>query len=243
MWPIWCFILIHFAAEQVAKGGIPLPADRTLCPLCLQQRANPSVMAVSGFVFCYTCIFKYASQVRVPSLAIFCYKLCCLFLILILIFFSWERNFRECALAFLMFRIGFFLFVLPVDSYYICFFHFSLSSSLIFFFNFLHGHSSSVVQLHWCRQQWTKSGGYFMMYKRHVSNLFGVFPTCNMMKSQFCGQCCQLKHSILPLGSWWVFVLTMVTVLKRLVVDHVLTRNGVKISRCAICRIQNSCNN
>ncbi|KAL0340681.1 UNVERIFIED_CONTAM: Peroxisome biogenesis protein 12 [Sesamum radiatum] len=49
----------------VAKEGIPLPPDKTVCPLCLQKRTNPSVMAVSGFVFCYTCIFKYANQVRI----------------------------------------------------------------------------------------------------------------------------------------------------------------------------------
>lgn len=56
-----CFLL-----QQVAKEGIPLPSDKTLCPLCSQKRANPSVMAVSGFVFCYTCIFKYVNQVSVP---------------------------------------------------------------------------------------------------------------------------------------------------------------------------------
>ncbi|KAL0382712.1 UNVERIFIED_CONTAM: Peroxisome biogenesis protein 12 [Sesamum calycinum] len=50
---------------KVAKEGIPLPPDKTVCPLCLQKRTNPSVMAVSGFVFCYTCIFKYANQVRI----------------------------------------------------------------------------------------------------------------------------------------------------------------------------------
>ncbi|CAI9773111.1 unnamed protein product [Fraxinus pennsylvanica] len=49
---------------EVAKEGIPLPPDRTLCPLCSQKRANPSVMAVSGFVFCYTCIFKYVNQYK-----------------------------------------------------------------------------------------------------------------------------------------------------------------------------------
>ncbi|KAL1542254.1 ubiquitin-protein ligase peroxin 12 [Salvia divinorum] len=49
---------------KVAKEGIPLPPDRTLCPLCLQKRANPSVMAVSGFVFCYTCVFKYTNQYK-----------------------------------------------------------------------------------------------------------------------------------------------------------------------------------
>ncbi|KAJ9180015.1 hypothetical protein P3X46_008323 [Hevea brasiliensis] len=47
---------------KVAKEGIPLPPDRTICPLCTQKRANPSVVTVSGFVFCYACIFKYVSQ-------------------------------------------------------------------------------------------------------------------------------------------------------------------------------------
>ncbi|XP_010264914.1 PREDICTED: peroxisome biogenesis protein 12 [Nelumbo nucifera] len=49
---------------KVAKEGIPLPPDRTICPLCSQKRANPSVVVVSGFVFCYTCIFKYISQYK-----------------------------------------------------------------------------------------------------------------------------------------------------------------------------------
>ncbi|XP_073002589.1 peroxisome biogenesis protein 12 isoform X1 [Typha latifolia] len=47
---------------KVAKDGIPLPPDRTLCPLCCQKRANPSVLPVSGFVFCFACIHKYVSQ-------------------------------------------------------------------------------------------------------------------------------------------------------------------------------------
>ncbi|KAL7589205.1 peroxisome biogenesis protein 12 [Lactuca sativa] len=47
---------------KVAKEGIPLAADRTLCPLCSQKRANPSAITVSGFVFCYACVFKYVSQ-------------------------------------------------------------------------------------------------------------------------------------------------------------------------------------
>ncbi|KAJ6792594.1 peroxisome biogenesis protein 12 [Iris pallida] len=49
---------------KVAQDGIPLLPDRTLCPLCSQKRANPSVVAVSGFVFCYACIFKYVSQYK-----------------------------------------------------------------------------------------------------------------------------------------------------------------------------------
>lgn len=49
---------------KVAKEGIPLPPNRTICPLCSEKRANPSVVTVSGFVFCYTCIFKYISQYK-----------------------------------------------------------------------------------------------------------------------------------------------------------------------------------
>ncbi|KAK3012009.1 hypothetical protein RJ639_011140 [Escallonia herrerae] len=49
---------------KVAKEGIPLPPDRTICPLCSQKRANPSVVAVSGFVYCYACVFKYVSQYK-----------------------------------------------------------------------------------------------------------------------------------------------------------------------------------
>ncbi|GMI65163.1 ABERRANT PEROXISOME MORPHOLOGY 4, PEROXIN-12, peroxin-12 [Hibiscus trionum] len=49
---------------KVAKDGIPLPPDRTICPLCSQKRANPSVVTVSGFVFCYACIHKYVSQYK-----------------------------------------------------------------------------------------------------------------------------------------------------------------------------------
>ncbi|KAF5204811.1 Peroxisome biogenesis protein [Thalictrum thalictroides] len=49
---------------KVAEEGIPLPPDRTICPLCSQKRVNPSVVAVSGFVFCYPCIFRYVSQYK-----------------------------------------------------------------------------------------------------------------------------------------------------------------------------------
>ncbi|XP_027097556.2 acetylornithine deacetylase-like [Coffea arabica] len=48
----------HVPCAHVAKEGIPLPPDRMLCPLCSQKHVNPSAVAVSGFVFCYSCIFK-----------------------------------------------------------------------------------------------------------------------------------------------------------------------------------------
>ncbi|KAL4190524.1 hypothetical protein AMTRI_Chr07g76130 [Amborella trichopoda] len=49
---------------KVADEGIPLPPDRTLCPLCTSKRTNPAVVAASGFVFCYSCIFKYVSRYK-----------------------------------------------------------------------------------------------------------------------------------------------------------------------------------
>ncbi|XP_039133190.1 peroxisome biogenesis protein 12 [Dioscorea cayenensis subsp. rotundata] len=49
---------------KVAEEGIPLPSDKSLCPLCSQKRVSPSVLAASGFVFCYTCICKYITQYK-----------------------------------------------------------------------------------------------------------------------------------------------------------------------------------
>ncbi|CAL5210329.1 unnamed protein product [Lathyrus oleraceus] len=49
---------------KVAKEGVQLPPDRTVCPLCLQKRVNPSVITVSGFVFCYACVFKFVTQYK-----------------------------------------------------------------------------------------------------------------------------------------------------------------------------------
>ncbi|KAL3702314.1 hypothetical protein R1sor_020336 [Riccia sorocarpa] len=49
---------------KVAKDGIPLPEDRTSCPLCLEKRTNPAMVAVSGYVFCYPCIYNYVNQYR-----------------------------------------------------------------------------------------------------------------------------------------------------------------------------------
>mgnify|MGYP002775332824 CR=1 FL=1 len=56
----WYFLLF----SKVAEKGIPLPKDRRICPLCLKLRTNPALIATSGFVFCYPCIFPYISQVR-----------------------------------------------------------------------------------------------------------------------------------------------------------------------------------
>lgn len=33
-----------------------------LCPICLKQKKNECVLTVSGFVFCYPCIFKYVKK-------------------------------------------------------------------------------------------------------------------------------------------------------------------------------------
>ncbi|MCO5576733.1 hypothetical protein L7F22_030550 [Adiantum nelumboides] len=49
-------------APKVAEKGIPLPKDKRVCPLCMKKRTNPALVASSGFVFCYPCIFSYVSQ-------------------------------------------------------------------------------------------------------------------------------------------------------------------------------------
>ena len=33
--------------------------NQSLCPLCTKKRSNECVLSVSGFVFCYPCIFKF----------------------------------------------------------------------------------------------------------------------------------------------------------------------------------------
>ncbi|GJP83946.1 hypothetical protein CLOP_g14045 [Closterium sp. NIES-67] len=50
------------SAPTVAPAGIPVPADRSLCPLCLCRRTNPTAPATSGFIFCYPCIFAYVDK-------------------------------------------------------------------------------------------------------------------------------------------------------------------------------------
>ena len=51
-------VLTRFATFQSAVGGIKLPTNKRLCPICNKERTNPA-MIPSGFVFCYPCIFNY----------------------------------------------------------------------------------------------------------------------------------------------------------------------------------------
>lgn len=46
---------------KVIVGGVTLPEDRTLCPICNKPRVNPTMLP-SGFVFCYTCIHPYVQE-------------------------------------------------------------------------------------------------------------------------------------------------------------------------------------
>jgi peroxin-12 len=41
--------------------GVPLPADRGACPLCRRRRVAPAVLAVSGYAFCYKCLFQHVN--------------------------------------------------------------------------------------------------------------------------------------------------------------------------------------
>ncbi|XP_037665214.1 peroxisome assembly protein 12 isoform X2 [Choloepus didactylus] len=36
-----------------------LPKMKTVCPLCRKTRVNDTVLATSGYVFCYRCVFNY----------------------------------------------------------------------------------------------------------------------------------------------------------------------------------------
>lgn len=36
--------------------------EKNLCPLCTKKRTNECVLSVSGFVFCYVCIFKFVKE-------------------------------------------------------------------------------------------------------------------------------------------------------------------------------------
>lgn len=50
-----------------SAGGLALPADAALCPLCCRRRTNPTLVATSGYVFCYPCIHReVAEQGRCP---------------------------------------------------------------------------------------------------------------------------------------------------------------------------------
>ena len=45
-------------APRPAPGGVGLPPDPTLCPLCLRRRTNPALVATSGYVYCYPCAYR-----------------------------------------------------------------------------------------------------------------------------------------------------------------------------------------
>ena len=44
-----------------ARGGVPLPADPALCPLCVTPTTNPAMAVPSGYVFCYPCLYGHVS--------------------------------------------------------------------------------------------------------------------------------------------------------------------------------------
>ncbi|XP_029068714.1 LOW QUALITY PROTEIN: peroxisome assembly protein 12 [Monodon monoceros] len=41
-----------------------LPQMKTVCPLCRKNRVNDTVLATSGYVFCYRCVFHYVRSHR-----------------------------------------------------------------------------------------------------------------------------------------------------------------------------------
>ncbi|WIA17383.1 hypothetical protein OEZ85_014241 [Tetradesmus obliquus] len=49
-------------APKPHPAGVGLPADVARCPLCRQRRVNPAMLAVSGYAFCYPCLFNHVSE-------------------------------------------------------------------------------------------------------------------------------------------------------------------------------------
>jgi hypothetical protein len=48
------------------KSAAGLPADPTVCPICLRQRSNPAVVVATGVVYCYACIWPKIDSVGIP---------------------------------------------------------------------------------------------------------------------------------------------------------------------------------
>lgn len=42
--------------------GLPLPGDPALCPICQSKRVNPTLVAPSGYVYCYGCIHRQLTE-------------------------------------------------------------------------------------------------------------------------------------------------------------------------------------
>ncbi|DBB06285.1 TPA: hypothetical protein ACH3X1_011860 [Trebouxia sp. C0004] len=45
-----------------SPDGLKLPEDATTCPICRKRRTNPAMASVSGYVFCYPCIYGSIDQ-------------------------------------------------------------------------------------------------------------------------------------------------------------------------------------
>lgn len=47
---------------EPSPAGVGLPEDASLCPVCRRRRVNPALAEVSGYAFCYTCLFNYVVE-------------------------------------------------------------------------------------------------------------------------------------------------------------------------------------
>ena len=45
-----------------SPDGLQLPDDTSVCPICRKKRTNPAMASVSGYVYCYPCIFGSINQ-------------------------------------------------------------------------------------------------------------------------------------------------------------------------------------
>ena len=49
-------------APQPHEEGVKLPKSPKLCPICKRMKQSPTVLTVSGYVFCYNCIMLYVKE-------------------------------------------------------------------------------------------------------------------------------------------------------------------------------------
>ena len=47
---------------QVMSTDLKLPPTKQQCPLCRQKHVNATTTSISGFVYCYSCLYNYIQK-------------------------------------------------------------------------------------------------------------------------------------------------------------------------------------
>ncbi|VDM72662.1 unnamed protein product [Strongylus vulgaris] len=52
------------APHKLLTESSVLMLDTNKCPLCMRRRTNDTALSVSGYVFCYSCIYDHVSKFK-----------------------------------------------------------------------------------------------------------------------------------------------------------------------------------